>query len=83
MTKIEKQASDYSYENYIDYVDSWGEECDTFHDTKEAFIDGAEWMLERVITWLKFNTDWDYEWDEHGRNPNFGKIGELRKDMEE
>ncbi len=45
MTTIEYNASKYTSEGYIgDYVEK---------KTKEAYIDGAEWMLERVIAWLK------------------------------
>ena len=50
---------------------------------KEAYEDGMVDMLEWVCGWLKFNTNWDMEWDECGRNLDFGKIDELRKDMEE
>ena len=55
----------------------------TSMDIREAYKEGAKDMLERVCAWLKFNTDWDMEWDECGRNLDFGKIDELRKDMEE
>lgn len=45
-------------------------------DSKIEFIDKA-------CKWLKFNTNWDDEWDEMGRNSDYGKIEEFRKDMEE
>ena len=50
---------------------------------KDAYRNGAQDMLERVCEWLKFNTNWDMEWDDFGKNIDFGKIDELRKDMEE
>lgn len=39
-------------------------------------------FIEKVKRWLKFETDWDYEYDEEGRNPNYGKIDELVKYLE-
>lgn len=40
-------------------------------------------MIEKACEWLKFNTDWNDEWDEMGRNMNYGMIEEFRKAMEE
>lgn len=40
-------------------------------------------MIEKACKWLKFNTNWDDEWDEMGRNMNYGMIEEFRKAMEE
>ena len=57
MTTLEKRASDYSYENYIDYVDAWGEHDNDFQEIKEAYIDGAEYMLARVCKWLNDYAD--------------------------
>ena len=59
-----------------------------------AFTKGAEWadehpkfskeeFIEKVKRWLKFETDWDMEYDEEGRNPNYGKIDELIKYLTE
>lgn len=72
MTKTELVAKQYSRKNSAEDV-----------SIKEAFEEGAADMLERVCEWLKMNTNWADEWDNVGRNIDFGKIDELRKDMEE
>lgn len=46
------------------------------HDSKIEFI-------EKARRWLKLNTNWDDEWDEMGRNENYGKIEEFCKALEE
>lgn len=52
-----------------------------------SFEAGAKWAKEELIKeiceWLKLNTDWDDEWDNMGRNINYGMIEEFRKAMEE
>jgi hypothetical protein len=40
-------------------------------------------MIEKACKWLKLNTNWDDEWDEMGRNANYGKIEEFCKALEE
>ena len=40
-------------------------------------------MIAKLKTWLKINTDWDMEYDEEGRNPDYGMIDELVKYLEE
>lgn len=40
-------------------------------------------MIEKACEWLKFNTNWDDEWDDMGKNRNYGMIEEFRKAMEE
>ena len=61
-------------------------------DSLEAnsIIEGIEWAdshpnkkwIEKARRWLKSNTNWDDEWDEMGRNANYGKIDEFCKEME-
>jgi hypothetical protein len=77
MTKLEKRASDYSYENYIDYVDAWGEHNNTFHDIKDAYVDGAEYMLRRVLTFMRTFQNGN------GEFPLYDYIGNVREAMEE
>jgi len=59
----------------------------TSMNIKNAFQEGAEWadktMIEKACKWLKFNTNWDDEWDDMGKNMNYGMIEEFRKAMEE
>ncbi len=54
--------------------------------SKESFIEGAKWadktMIDKACDWLKLNTNWDDEWDEMGRNIDYGMIEEFRKAME-
>ena len=40
-------------------------------------------FITKLKTWLKINTNWDMEYDEEGRNDNYGKIDELVKYLEE
>lgn len=57
-----------------------------FKEYYEGFIAGAKWadktMIDKACEWLKLNTDWDDEWDEMGRNIDYGMIEEFRKAME-
>ena len=81
MTKTTELAKKYA----DDYSKCCDDCCDyeTYTDIKDAYRNGAQDMLERVCEWLKMNTDWTDEWDDFGRNIDFGKIDELRKDIEE
>lgn len=45
-------------------------------------VNKAEFIAKLKI-WLKINTNWDMEYDEEGRNDNYGKIDELVKYLEE
>ena len=47
----------------------------TAERTKKEFI-------SKACEWLKLNTNWDDEWDEMGRNIDYGMIEEFRKAME-
>jgi hypothetical protein len=40
-------------------------------------------IISKACEWLKLNTNWDDEWDEMGRNIDYGMIKEFRKAMEE
>ena len=84
MTKIEQLAEKYADANYSEYSTDgdWSTESD-YEAIKDAYRNGAQDMLERVCEWLKMNTNWTDEWDDFGRNMDFGKIDELRRDMEE
>lgn len=45
--------------------------------------EGIHWATEQACEWLRLNTNWDDEWDEMGRNVNYGKIEDFKKAMEE
>ena len=40
-------------------------------------------FIAKVKRWLELETDWGQEWDAEGRNPDYGKIDELVKYLEE
>ena len=40
-------------------------------------------FIAKVKRWLELETDWNMEYDEEGRNDNYGKIDELVKYLEE
>ena len=40
-------------------------------------------FIAKVKRWLEINTNWNMEYDEEGRNDNYGKIDELVKYLEE
>lgn len=80
-----------------EYRDSM-DEFQRYHTyPREAFIDGAKWadehpnpemvnkqkFIAKVKRWLELETDWNMEYDEEGRNLNYGKIDELVKYLEE
>lgn len=84
MTKTTELAKDYAQANYNEWVgDNYWQVENDYEDIKDAYRNGAEDMLERVCKWLEMNTNWTDKWDDFGMNMNFGKIDELRKDMEE
>lgn len=47
-------------------------------DIKDTFVDGAKWMLERAIEWLKENSQ-KYNWWGAGKD----MIEDFQKAMEE
>jgi hypothetical protein len=49
----------------------------------EGYEKSCKDMIEKACEWLKFNTNWDDEWDDMGKNMNYGMIEEFRKAMEE
>ena len=52
-------------------------------DYKEPEMVNKQEFIGKVRNWLKINTNWDMEYDEEGRNDNYGKIEELVKYLEE
>ena len=49
---------------------------------KETMVNKQE-FIAKVKRWLELETDWGQEWDAEGRNPDYGKIDELVKYLEE
>ena len=58
-----------NYHACIDYVEP-------------EMVNKAE-FIAKVRRWLELETDWNMEYDEEGRNPDYGKIDELVKYLEE
>ena len=88
--EIKKQADIYTDDasNYAEWSDDGGwSDTNDIELIEKAFIEGAEWadktMIEKACEWLRLNTNWDDEWDNQGRNMNYGKIREFLKAMEE
>lgn len=50
--------------------------------TEPEMVNKAE-FIAKVRKWLEMETDWNMEYDECGRNDNYGKIDELVKYLEE
>lgn len=70
----------YEIQKYI-----WDKCCEAMGYPKDTDEEYQEKMvsLDNVIKWLKQNTNWDLEYDEYGRNDNYGKIDKFIKAMEE
>lgn len=52
-------------------------------DDSEQYMVNKQEFIKKIKRWLQLETDWDMEYDEEGRNPNYGKIDELIKYLEE
>lgn len=66
-------------ESVVEFVDNAlraGEQPKSEMVNKQEFI-------AKVRKWLELETDWGMEYDWEGRNPNYGKIDELIKYLEE
>jgi hypothetical protein len=76
------------------YASGWGITPQVTDLLECAFTKGAEWadrnpkfskqeFIAKVKRWLELETDWNMEYNEEGRNLNYGKIDELVKYLEE
>lgn len=52
-------------------------------ETPEPEMVNKKEFIAKIKKWLEIETDWNMEYDEEGRNPNYGKIDELIKYLEE
>lgn len=89
--QIQQAEINYSVDTIFDGCDYIGQVA-----KQEAFIAGAKWsdehpnskmvnkdeFIAKVKRWLELETDWNMEYDEEGRNPNYGRIDELVKYLE-
>ena len=87
--KVEEYDDVLIYPDFINEIHTyiWDKLCDAMGvpntvDNKSEMVNKQE-FIEKLKIWLKINTNWDMEYDEEGRNDNYGKIDELIKYLEE
>ena len=71
-------------QNYI--WDALCKETGNYHactDYEEPEMVNKQEFIAKVKRWLELETGWNMEYDEEGRNPDYGKIDELVKYLEE
>ena len=74
MTKTTELAKEYAQTNYNEWVgDNWWQDENDYEDIKDAYRNGAQDMLERVLNYLKYESPTFFD--------HFGE--EIRKAMEE
>ena len=85
--EIKAKADELGQSYFPDECNVWARGNIEAKFVSSACIQMAEWMqrkmIEKACEWLKFNTNWDDEWDDMGKNMNYGMIEEFRKAMEE
>lgn len=85
--EIKAKADELGQFYFPDECNVWARDNIEAKFVSSACIQMAEWMqrkmIEKACEWLKFNTNWDDEWDDMGKNMNYGMIEEFRKAMEE
>jgi hypothetical protein len=69
-------------QNYI-----WDAICKETGNYREKTVEpemvNKQEFIAKVKRWLELETGWGQEWDAEGRNPDYGKIDELVKYLEE
>lgn len=87
--KVEEYDDDLIYPDFINeiHIYIWDKLCDAMGvpntvENKPEMVNKQE-FIAKLKKWLELETDWNMEYDEEGRNPNYGKIDELIKYMEE
>ena len=85
MTKTAELAKEYAQANYNEWVgDNYWQVENDYEDIKDAYKNGAQDMLERVLEWLKaYANDFGVPESESGKVYVDDLVTELRKDMEE
>ena len=77
------EIQDYMWDQMCEFM---GQSNKVIHMDDEPFkpemVNKAE-FIAKVKRWLELETDWNMEYDEEGRNDNYGKIDELIKYLEE
>lgn len=89
--KVVEYDDDLIYPDFINEIQIyiWKTLCksmgyeDEYNDEFGIELVNKKEFIAKLKTWLKINTNWDMEYDEEGRNDNYGKIDELIKYLEE
>lgn len=89
--KVVEYDDDLIYPDFINEIQIyiWKRLCksmgyeDEYNDEFGIELVNKKEFIAKLKTWLKINTNWDMEYDEEGRNDNYGKIDELIKYLEE
>jgi hypothetical protein len=88
---VSEYDDDLIYPDFINEIQIyiWKKLCksmgyeDEYNDEFGIELVDKKEFIAKLKTWLKINTNWDMEYDEEGRNDNYGKIDELIKYLEE
>jgi hypothetical protein len=89
--KVVEYDDDLIYPDFINEIQIyiWKKLCksmgyeDEYNDEFGIELVDKKEFIAKLKKWLRNNTNWDMEYDEEGRNDNYGKIDELIKYMEE
>ena len=87
--KVKEYDDDLIYPDFINEIHTyiWDKLCKAMGvpnivENEQEMVNKAE-FIAKVKRWLELETDWGQEWDAEGRNPDYGKIDELVKYLEE
>lgn len=88
--KVVEYDDDLIYPDFINEIQIyiWKKLCksmgyeDEYNDEFGIELVDKKEFIAKLKKWLRNNTNWDMEYDEEGRNDNYGKIDELIKYME-
>lgn len=87
--KVKEYDDDLIYPDFINDIHTyiWDKLCESMGvpntvENKPEMVNKAE-FIAKVKRWLELETNWNMEYDEEGRNDNYGKIDELVKYLEE
>ena len=86
---VREYDDDLIYPDFINEIHNyiWNKLCEAMGvpntvENKPEMVNKQE-FIAKVKRWLEIETDWGQEWDAEGRNPDYGKIDELVKYLEE
>lgn len=88
--KVKEYDNDLLYPDFVNEIHKfiWDKLCiymgvpDDFECEKPEMVNKSE-FIAKLKRWLELETNWNMQYIESGKNPNFGKIDELINYMEE